>query len=62
MAQASAAANRILSLRISLHDESSGSDAVTDLDGGAKIQFKEVTFKYPTRDVPVFKSLSFTVC
>lgn len=61
MAQASAAANRIISLRSLGHDADSGSNKVTDLNGGAKIEFKSVTFKYPTRDVPVFRNLSFTV-
>lgn len=62
MAQASAAANRIIGLRSSENDSGTGSSTVLDLDGGPNVEFKSVTFKYPTRDVPVFKELSFTVC
>ncbi|EEP75316.1 multidrug resistance protein 1 [Uncinocarpus reesii 1704] len=62
MAQASEAANRIISLRTSPgHDDSKAPGSVVELDGGAKIEFRSVSFKYPTRDLPVFKDLSFTV-
>ncbi|KAL1954114.1 hypothetical protein VTO42DRAFT_1738 [Malbranchea cinnamomea] len=63
MAQASAAANRIISLRSSAdnHNSSGGTDRLNDVEGGAKIEFKSVGFTYPTRDVTVFKNLSFTV-
>jgi len=62
MAQATAAANRILSLR----ETTKPTDlpppaALNESEGGVKIEFKDVHFKYPTRDVPVFKGLSLSV-
>lgn len=30
-------------------------------EGGVKIEFRSVKFKYPTRDIWVYKDLSFTV-
>lgn len=61
MAQASAAANRILSLRRSEDEGSQGQASLGDTEGGASIELKGVHFSYPTRDVPVFKNLSLTV-
>ncbi|KMU91802.1 toxin RTX-I translocation ATP-binding protein [Coccidioides immitis H538.4] len=61
MAQASAAANRIISLRPSESEASSAPDARVEFEGGARIEFKSVSFKYPTRDVPVFRNLNLTV-
>ena len=43
-----------------LHD-SDGSSTLDDAEGGAKIEFKSVDFTYPTRDLKVFRNLSFTV-
>ena len=62
MAQASAAANRILSARLrpNLHSPK----PVTmpkDNGGGATIELQDVHFKYPTRDISVFEGLSLTV-
>ena len=63
MAQATAAANRILSLRSSAKSKGADSSAViSDTEGGVKIEFKDVYFRYPSRDVPVFKGLNLTVC
>ncbi|KAI1907118.1 hypothetical protein LOZ61_006317 [Ophidiomyces ophidiicola] len=60
MAQASAAADRIISLRPA--DGGHGSPEHTlDADGGVKIEFESVSFRYPTRDIPVFDNLSFIV-
>jgi ABC-type multidrug transport system fused ATPase/permease subunit len=61
IAQATEASNRIISTRISDHNRDQGSDTLEDAEGGAKIEFKSLYFTYPTRDVPVFKNLSFTV-
>jgi ABC-type transport system involved in cytochrome bd biosynthesis fused ATPase/permease subunit len=61
IAQATEASNRIISTRISDHKDDQGSDSLEDAEGGVKIEFKSVYFTYPTRDVPVFKNLSFTV-
>lgn len=32
-----------------------------DTSGGVKIELKDVYFKYPTRDIPIFKGLNLTV-
>ena len=62
MAQASAAANRILSTRFRPKANVSKPFQVpSDSLGGATIELKDVHFKYPTRDIPVFKGLSLTV-
>ncbi|KAK2793030.1 hypothetical protein FQN52_002178 [Onygenales sp. PD_12] len=61
VAQAAGASNRIFSVR---EPESSNDDDkifVERYEGGPRIEFKSVSFKYPTRDVTVFKDLSFTV-
>jgi ATP-binding cassette subfamily B (MDR/TAP) protein 1 len=62
MANASAAANRILSFRLKDDPNEGTAPVPTDSGGGAKIEFKNVHFKYPTRDVTVFKGLNLTVC
>lgn len=61
MAQAKAAANRIMSIR-PVPDDNKSSAVLDQCEGGVEIEFKSVNFKYPSRDVPIFKSLSFTVC
>ncbi|PGG96832.1 hypothetical protein AJ79_09438 [Helicocarpus griseus UAMH5409] len=61
VAQATGAANRILSVRPSANDHDADKKTVDRFEGGAKIDFKSVSFKYPTRDVTVFKSLDFTI-
>ncbi|RYO96779.1 hypothetical protein DL764_007403 [Monosporascus ibericus] len=61
-AQASAAANRILNVRDSRNkDESSASESVPDTEGGIEIQIEDVHFKYPTRDISIFKGLNLTI-
>jgi ABC-type multidrug transport system fused ATPase/permease subunit len=62
-AQAAAAANRILQARESRinNDASQSKDQITDTDGGVKIELKDVHFKYPTRDVSIFKGLNITI-
>lgn len=62
MAQASAAANRILSLRSTAKStDPRRSTVFEDGAGSARIEFKEVHFKYPTRDLPVFAGLNLSV-
>jgi ABC-type multidrug transport system fused ATPase/permease subunit len=65
IAQATAAANRILSFRLRSEPDratnSEGGNALEGGDGGTRIEFKDVSFKYPTRDVPVFAHLNLTV-
>lgn len=66
MAQATAAANRILSLRIRDGGESSGVDVkedtrIGDTEGGVSIELRNLWFKYPTRDIPIFTGLNLTI-
>ncbi|MCJ1388690.1 hypothetical protein MMC18_001539 [Xylographa bjoerkii] len=71
VAQATAAANRILAFRgtpevvYESHDPprlSKTSTADFDTTGeGVEIEFRDVGFTYPTRDIPVYKHLSFTI-
>ncbi|KAK3328897.1 P-loop containing nucleoside triphosphate hydrolase protein [Apodospora peruviana] len=61
-AQASAAANRILEARESrIHDTADTSEAIPDTVGGVKIEIQDLYFKYPTRDVSIFKGLNLTI-
>ncbi|OBT74578.1 hypothetical protein VF21_07563 [Pseudogymnoascus sp. 05NY08] len=58
VAQATAAANRILKLR----DVGTGdSGKPFEAEGGVEIQFKDVQYTYPTRDLPIFESLNLTI-
>ncbi|KAK0734121.1 P-loop containing nucleoside triphosphate hydrolase protein [Lasiosphaeria miniovina] len=61
-AQASAAANRILEARENrIKDLVSVEEQVPDTAGGVEIELRNIHFKYPTRDVSVFKGLSITI-
>ncbi|KAK4164700.1 ABC transporter [Cladorrhinum sp. PSN259] len=61
-AQAAQASNRILNTRETRNlDAISNSETVPDTDGGVKLELRDVYFKYPTRDVPVFKGLNLTI-
>ncbi|OJD17431.1 hypothetical protein AJ78_02456 [Emergomyces pasteurianus Ep9510] len=61
IAQATGAANRILSVRPLKSSDEGEKKTVGRFEGGARIDFKSVNFKYPTRDLTVFKNLSFTI-
>ncbi|OJD25232.1 hypothetical protein ACJ73_03403, partial [Blastomyces percursus] len=61
IAQATGAANRILSVRSSGSNNDGEKTTVGRFEGGAQIDFKSVNFKYPTREITVFKNLSFTI-
>ena len=61
MAQASAAANRILSFRLRDNGNSKGITEFQNTDGGVEIELRDIHFKYPTRDIPIFTGLSLTV-
>lgn len=61
MAQASAAANRILSFRIRQTKDPKEPLELQDVDGGIKIELRDLWFKYPTRDIPIFQGLNLTV-
>ncbi|KAI3323373.1 P-loop containing nucleoside triphosphate hydrolase protein [Xylariaceae sp. AK1471] len=61
-ALATAAANRILSIRESRHkDTSSKTTQIPDADGGIKIELRDIHFRYPTRNVSVFKGINITI-
>ena len=61
MAQASAAANRILSFRVRRKTASKTPLEIQDAEGGVKIELRDLWFKYPTRDIPIFTGLNLTV-
>ncbi|KAH8815279.1 P-loop containing nucleoside triphosphate hydrolase protein [Xylogone sp. PMI_703] len=62
IAQASAAANRILSFRLRRPDGSKKSvPEIHDGEGGVKLELRDIWFKYPTRDIPIFTGLNLTV-
>ncbi|EQL00660.1 multidrug resistance-type transporter protein [Ophiocordyceps sinensis CO18] len=61
-AQATAAANRILSVRKSaLSDMASTKETMAGAPGGMKIELDNLHFTYPTRTLPVFQGLSLTI-
>ncbi|KAK8055145.1 multidrug resistance protein [Apiospora rasikravindrae] len=68
-AQASAAANRILSIRHTQEIDAHGVTptgtekprSIPDTEGGVKIELRDVYFKYPTRNVSIFKGLNITI-
>ncbi|KAL7927748.1 multidrug resistance-type transporter protein [Trichoderma austrokoningii] len=61
-AQVTEASNRILNTRETMfQDKSSGGKELPDVEGGVKIELKDVHFKYPTRDMPVFRGLNLTI-
>lgn len=65
-AQVTAAANRILNARESKLNDSTDSGAgqstdIEDTEGGLKIELRDVHFKYPTREAPVFEGLDLTI-
>ncbi|KAH6998433.1 P-loop containing nucleoside triphosphate hydrolase protein [Ilyonectria sp. MPI-CAGE-AT-0026] len=61
-AQVTAAANRILNMRESqVKDRASKTQEIPDVDGGVKLELKNIYFKYPTRSTPVFKGLNLTI-
>ncbi|CAH0049412.1 unnamed protein product [Clonostachys solani] len=61
-AQATAASNRILDARESrFHDQVDDKPAFEHVEGGMKIELRDVGFKYQTRETPVFKHLNLTI-
>ncbi|KAK2034166.1 P-loop containing nucleoside triphosphate hydrolase protein [Colletotrichum zoysiae] len=61
-AQASAAANRIISLRNTDREDDTGTtEQIPDTEGGIKIELKNAHFRYPTRNTPVFTGIDLTV-
>ncbi|KAK3332340.1 P-loop containing nucleoside triphosphate hydrolase protein [Cercophora scortea] len=65
IAKASVAANRIIDMRV--RDQIDGRlnsldfGNIGDNDLGVKIEFQNVWFRYPTRDVPILNGLSLTI-
>ncbi|KAK1600646.1 P-loop containing nucleoside triphosphate hydrolase protein [Colletotrichum navitas] len=61
-AQVTAASNRIINMRESRNrDLLPLVDPIPDTEGGVQIEFRDVHFRYPTRDVSVFKGLNLTI-
>lgn len=62
IAQATASANRILASRLSNTADVKGEEVVCPRDGsGASVEFRDVAFKYPSRDVPLFTGLNVDI-
>ncbi|KAJ4002646.1 hypothetical protein NW752_002532 [Fusarium irregulare] len=63
--QVTTSANRILDVQRSVDPDHleviKKGNVIADSDGGVKIQLRDVSFKYPTRDVPVFDHLNLTI-
>ncbi|KAL5092065.1 ABC transporter bea3 [Trichoderma cf. simile WF8] len=61
-AQVTAASNRILNTRDTMiQGKSSGAKSLPESQGGMKIELQDLHFKYPTRDIPVFRGLNLTI-
>ncbi|KAL2064897.1 hypothetical protein VTL71DRAFT_4037 [Oculimacula yallundae] len=61
VAQAAAAANRILSFRTKPETDDKPVMELQDTKGGVKIEMRDLWFKYPTRDIPIFTGLNITI-
>ncbi|KAF2665836.1 P-loop containing nucleoside triphosphate hydrolase protein [Microthyrium microscopicum] len=61
-AQVTGASNRILKARESqIHDTISNSEVIPDTEGGIALELRDVHFKYPTRDISIFKGLNLQI-
>ncbi|KAI1111343.1 P-loop containing nucleoside triphosphate hydrolase protein [Nemania sp. NC0429] len=66
-AQATAAANRILSIRESRNrggvrkEGTTETAKIPDAEGGVKIELRDVHFRYPSRNISIFKGINITV-
>ncbi|TDZ25702.1 ABC transporter BEA3 [Colletotrichum orbiculare MAFF 240422] len=61
-AQVTGASNRIINMRDSKNkDMIPVTEKIPDTEGGISIELRNVHFKYPTRDVSVFKGLNLTI-
>lgn len=61
MAQATGAANRILSMRAATNKDQEHWTDMKDAGDGASVEFRDVSFAYKSRDVPVLTNLSIKV-
>lgn len=60
-AQATAAANRILDVRETAHLDKIETHDSIGAKGGVKVELRSVSFKYPSRDISIFNSLSLSI-
>jgi ABC-type multidrug transport system fused ATPase/permease subunit len=61
-AQAAAASDRIINMRTNRNtDKTAETEEIPDVGGGIKIELEDVYFKYPTRNVSVFKGLNLSI-
>ncbi|GKU21898.1 unnamed protein product [Fusarium langsethiae] len=63
-AQAAAAANRILDVQDSNHSSQEAAKSgptMENTEGGVEIKLRNVSFKYPTRNVSIYKNLDLTI-
>jgi ATP-binding cassette subfamily B (MDR/TAP) protein 1 len=65
-AQATAAANRIFEIQESADIQRAGpnnknNQNLPEAEGGVRVELRDVHFKYPTRDVPIFRGLNITI-
>ncbi|KAF1988882.1 ABC multidrug transporter [Aulographum hederae CBS 113979] len=61
MAQASAAANRILSFRIASSTGKTYTPLPKKTSQGASLDFENIQFRYPTRETPIFRNFSLSI-
>ncbi|KAI9766936.1 MAG: ABC transporter bea3 [Geoglossum simile] len=61
MAQATASANRVLNLRADHPEAEHSGEKLNKGEGGVEIEFKDVHFKYPSRDIQVFAGLNMKI-
>ena len=61
IAQAAAAANRIIAFRVRDDKKNKATSELQDTDGGIEIELKDVWFEYPTRDIPIFTGLNIKI-
>ena len=61
IAAATAASNRILGFRPTRLVKQTTALAPSPPNGGAEIKFHNVHFQYPTRNIPIFRGLGFTI-
>jgi ATP-binding cassette subfamily B (MDR/TAP) protein 1 len=61
MAQATAAANRILSMRPNKNEPEPSYPELASTSQGASIEFRNVSFTYKSRDVPVLSNLNLHI-
>jgi ATP-binding cassette subfamily B (MDR/TAP) protein 1 len=61
MAQATGAANRIISMRATKRPDNGNCTDMKDGSGGVSVEFRNVDFTYKSREVPVLSNLNLRV-